>query len=78
MLYTPGIFRARWSLMGQIRLESFLGGSPIVLILCFDRTLLMQLKVISTNGKNATEVWSSCGGGALVGGLRPWRICFSL
>jgi hypothetical protein len=56
MLYTPGVFRARWSLMGQRKLESFLGGSATILILSFDKTLLMQLKVISTNGKNATEV----------------------
>jgi hypothetical protein len=49
----------------------------LILILCFDKTLLMQLKVISTNGKNATEVWSSCGDGPLIGGLRAWRICLS-
>jgi hypothetical protein len=41
-----------------------------VLILRFDRTLLMRLKVISTNDKNTTEVWSSHGDRALVGGLR--------
>jgi hypothetical protein len=28
MLYTPGVFKARWSLMGRRKLESFLGGNP--------------------------------------------------
>jgi hypothetical protein len=42
MLYMYDVFRARWSLMGQRKLENFLGGNPTVLILCFYRALLMQ------------------------------------
>jgi hypothetical protein len=39
--------------------------------MCLDSTLLVQLKVVLTKGKNTTEAGSSlCCGGALVGGLR--------
>jgi hypothetical protein len=65
-------FRARWSLTGRRKLDSFLGGRSTVFI-----TLQMRLKVISTNGKNATEIWSSRGGGSLVSGLRARKICIS-
>jgi hypothetical protein len=41
-VYIYDVFRARWFLMGQRKLENFLGGNPTVLILCFDRALLMQ------------------------------------
>jgi hypothetical protein len=42
--------------MDQKKLESFLDVRPIILMLCFDNTMLMQLKVVPTKGKNATEV----------------------
>jgi hypothetical protein len=50
-----------------------------MVLLCLNRTLLMWLKVVPMEGKSTTEVWSSLcgggGGGALIGGLRAWRIC---
>jgi hypothetical protein len=76
MLYMPSISRARSSLMGWRKLESFLGRCPIVFMLCLVRTLLMWLKVELTEGKNVTKVWFSLRGGrTVVGRLSTWRIC---
>jgi hypothetical protein len=41
-LYLPGDLRPRSSLRGWRSLETFLGGKPSMLILCFNSTLLMQ------------------------------------
>jgi len=38
---------------------TFIGGKPIVLMLCFDSILLMWLKVGLTKGKKATDFGSS-------------------
>jgi hypothetical protein len=43
MVYTPSVCRARSSLNGRVKLETFLGGWPTVLMLCLDSTLLMWL-----------------------------------
>jgi hypothetical protein len=75
----PSIYRARSSLKGRRKLESYIGGSPTVLMLCFDRALLLWFKVVLMKGKNATKLWSSVhGGGALVSELKAQRIYCSL
>jgi hypothetical protein len=45
--------------MVQRKLDSFLGERTTVLMMRLDSTLLMQLKVVTTNGKNATKAGSS-------------------
>jgi len=45
MQYVHDVFKPRSSLMVHRRLAAFLGGRPIVLMLCLDSTLLMWLKV---------------------------------
>jgi hypothetical protein len=71
ILYMPGDFKARLSLTGHRKWESFLGRRPTVLMLCLASTLMMWLMVVLMKGKNATELWSSlCGGVTFVGGQR--------
>jgi len=54
----PTVFKPQSSLMGQRKMEAFLGEGPTVLTLCLI-TLLMQLRVCPTRGKKATNVGSS-------------------
>jgi hypothetical protein len=53
MLYTPGVFNPRSPLTGRKKLEIFLRGRPAGLT-CLNRTLLMCLKVLPTEGRNAS------------------------
>jgi hypothetical protein len=57
--------------------ESLYGVSPVVLMFCLDRSLLMELTVALTKDENATEVRSGHGGGIVVGGVRARIVCLS-
>jgi hypothetical protein len=54
MLYAPGDFRIRLSLSEGN--ESFLGRRFTFLMLCWHSTLLMQLKVVPSKGRNTIQV----------------------
>jgi hypothetical protein len=67
MLDRPGVFKL---LMGQRKLATFLGRRPTVLMLCFDSTLLKQLKVGPKEGKKSTNIRFCLGTSSLSGALR--------
>jgi len=74
----PGVFMLRSFLRGWSNLVVFLGGRPLILILCLDIILLMLLKVGPTKGKKATDVGSSLGVPSPPGGLRAHQNLVSL
>jgi hypothetical protein len=65
ILLTCVVFSHKLSLTGQRRLDNFIWGKPTDVMLCQASTLLIQLNIVPTKGRKATELgllssWSKC------------------